>query len=96
MDLAAVEELCLAFRFCLVFETGSLSHDAEECGGCPAGAVHALLPFADGLLAGAQLISHFTLGQAQMRAECMNALAIPLPSASSLCTTHALIVHESV
>ena len=69
--------LILFIRLNLIEETSPFRHHGKQCGRSSAGLVHTPFPFGDGLLSGAQLGGHLILGQAQVLAQGMDALAIP-------------------
>ena len=85
------------FGLWLIFKLCPLGNDGEQGGGGTPRAVQSFLPFADCLLACAQLFGHFTLGQSQVIPQ--GAYIITVPLLALFCTgaiTHGQILHESV
>lgn len=83
------------FRFCcVILESGPLGDDRQQGRRGAARAVHARLPFTDGLLAGPQLFGQLALGQAQVASQGQDAFPIPFLTLSL--PAHIWILHVSV
>ncbi len=81
--------------FSLIFEVGFFSDYRQKRRGGSAWLVHASFPFADGLLSSAQTVGHLLLGQAQMLAQSLDTLPIPLRLSCLIFLRHPVILHAS-
>lgn len=77
----------------IVGEVGALRYHRKQGGGSAARLVKPHLPFADGLLAGAQFRRHFLLGHAEVLAQGADALAVPLFLSGLVLVCHEMILH---
>ena len=83
-------------RSSFIFELCPFRNYRKQFSRSTAGFVHTGFPFADGLLAGAQLFGHLILRQFKMGPQSMDFGAVPPVALAFLFVSHTQIIHGLV